>query len=633
LREAGYEVLPWKMAKAPNGFWKERANRKWAIDWLIEERGVNPEDITVEVLEENDLGSLYQRITKTEKEVIRKRIGKGRMTSEHYLAELLRETGYHKAAEKMAAMSELTMLYKRYNSKGKETYLEWRKKRIRDFDPVKKKMVEALSGLPDGDKVWTTPARAKALIGALERITGRSVKDFTYGELGKLGLWHELNKAHGFQRLIERAGMDIRPWELKHIGRNSWKDRETRADAFRWAMERCGKDAHEMTVRDLNSLGLSFLGKVGIRGLMADMGLESSMWRKKNKTDRWDLKEDRVAATRWLMDVTGKKGEDLTTRDFSENGLFSLWMKYTPAECRNISYEGRKDYGERYLMQFTSSEKRAAAEAGALDPDADAYARRRKAVRYGKKEVRAALVRGLLERSGKRPEELRYIDFQNAGILYLLAAHYDNDLRKALKEAGFNVDRMDVASRHPVGKWKAPEARIRVIRELLRRLGKPPNELTTTDIKEAGLAGLFNYGGLHDLLVEAGYNVHPWELGRVRDGLWASKENRSAAMRWLIERVDIAPYLLTSRDFQRGRLNGLWQHEVRRQRAAHGGKGRGPHWRILYSLLMDAGANKDAEKVLATRKDRMVDRKERRESAARIAAERAPRNIILRHRR
>jgi hypothetical protein len=55
-------------------------------------------------------------------------------------------------------------------------------------------------------------------------------------------------------------------------------------------------------------------------------------------------------------------------------------MKYTPAECRNISYEGRKDYGERYLMQFTSPEKRAAAEAGALDPDADANARRRKAV-------------------------------------------------------------------------------------------------------------------------------------------------------------------------------------------------------------------------------------------------------------
>ncbi|MDD5340572.1 MAG: hypothetical protein PHV13_04980 [Candidatus ainarchaeum sp.] len=58
LTEAGYRILPWEMRKSPSGYFKKKANRVLAVNWLVDETGKAPTDLTKDDFKDNSLGGL-----------------------------------------------------------------------------------------------------------------------------------------------------------------------------------------------------------------------------------------------------------------------------------------------------------------------------------------------------------------------------------------------------------------------------------------------------------------------------------------------------------------------------------------------------------------------------------------------
>ncbi len=113
----------------------------------------------------------------------------------------------------------------------------------------------------------------------------------------------------------------------------------------------------------------------------------------------------------------------------------------------------------------------------------------------------------------------------------------------------------------PKNYWANPKNRIEAIKELVAKIGKAPEAITSRDFMKNGLVGLLHLyqGSPYAALKAAGLtNINPWEV-RVPQGYWKAKENRARAVQWLINEVGKSPSELTARDFQQYNLGGLLQ--------------------------------------------------------------------------
>jgi hypothetical protein len=58
LTDAGYAFHPWEMIQTPHKFYKSKANRIKAVNWLVRKLGKEPRDVTSRDYHSNRLGGL-----------------------------------------------------------------------------------------------------------------------------------------------------------------------------------------------------------------------------------------------------------------------------------------------------------------------------------------------------------------------------------------------------------------------------------------------------------------------------------------------------------------------------------------------------------------------------------------------
>ncbi len=124
------------------------------------------------------------------------------------------------------------------------------------------------------------------------------------------------------------------------------------------------------------------------------------------------------------------------------------------------------------------------------------------------------------------------------------------------------------------------EVREKAVRFLVEKaLRKDPRDVTYEDFDSNRLESLLvNYykGSPHLALTEAGYaysaaealrhanegafhneKFYPWEMSRTPTGFYESKENRIAAIKWLVAKLGKGPRNISEDDFNTNRLSGL----------------------------------------------------------------------------
>ena len=207
------------------------------------------------------------------------------------------------------------------------------------------------------------------------------------------------------------------------------------------------------------------------------------------------------------------------------------------------------------------------------------------------KETRVAVIKKFVELSSESPREITKDDFNNNGLGGLID-HYKCSPYLALVEAGYAYS-FDETKEHartgfktdkiypwemsgaPLGFYKKSENRIAATKWLVWRLDKNPRELTKDDFKNNGLGGLIDHYKCSPYLalVEADYaysldeikehartgfktdKIYPWEMNNVR--IYEDKQNRIAACKWLIWKLNKEAREITVYDFNNNGLSGL----------------------------------------------------------------------------
>ncbi len=111
-------------------------------------------------------------------------------------------------------------------------------------------------------------------------------------------------------------------------------------------------------------------------------------------------------------------------------------------------------------------------------------------------------------------------------------------------------------------KWKDVSDRVTVVKMLIEKLKKDPRDLTKEDFEKNRLWGLIchHYGNSPYEAVNEAYpelNIKPWEMIQTPRGFYEKKENRIAAVKWLVEKLNKDPRDLTVEDFNKNRLRGV----------------------------------------------------------------------------
>jgi hypothetical protein len=388
---------------------------------------------------------------------------------------------------------------------------------------------------------------------------------------------------------------------MRKVPRAVWKDPNNRIEAIQWLVEVTGKDPQRLNKRDMRTHHLGSLCRFEIPQLLKEAGYPVPRPFQTNRKDQWKDKEERVRAVRWLAQTTNKKGIELTMADYASNGLWTLWGFYHPNSCKGVPKGELLDYGKGWLLEYKNPALRAAAEAGLLARSDEKRARTRYApTKFGTREARAALVRKAVERTDKRLESLSLKDLKRCGLTHLMLRYYDNDVVKALQDAGYTPDLEAVRPARKRGVWKDPKNRAQAVRRFVLSSGKKPEELTAVMMCKAGLGSLLCYASFWELLQEAGFPVDPWVLDRVPGGFWKERSNRGHAVRWLVDRVGLGPAKLGPRHFEDNCLFGLWQFMKKRIRSE---LGRTPYSKLtLARLLEDAGLMLPARTVMLRKK-------------------------------
>lgn len=388
----------------------------------------------------------------------------------------------------------------------------------------------------------------------------------------------------------------------------------------------------------------------------------------------WNKKDNRIRATKWLVKSLGKKPDELKQKDFFSHGLAGLLAAYSDERCSTYEKGEVFTFEPGYLLGFHTPLERALAEAGLISKEStseegrgkwqsrenrilaiksivdevgdprdvtiwDFEERRisalltyynksvytalkdagynihpweRKKVPAGfwkKKRNRVAATRWLVAKKGGNPRKVGYWDFVDAGLRGIITI--TGGALESLNEAGYRIAPW-MGKATPRGTWQVKENRVAAIKWLMSRTGKFPSNLSMKDFKSNGLGSLATGYGIHKLLTEAGYDLNPWECNRASPNTWRKKENRVAAIKWVLEQTKKEPAQLSRKDFLSRNLGSL----VR----AYGG---------IYGLVTDAGYELKPWDMRVAPKGTWKKKKNRVEAVKRLVAKRRkkPSNI------
>jgi len=179
------------------------------------------------------------------------------------------------------------------------------------------------------------------------------------------------------------------------------------------------------------------------------------------------------------------------------------------------------------------------------------------------KNNRVIVVKRLVETLCKDPRDLTAEDFHGNRLGGLLSHYYNNSPYKTVEEA---FPEMDIKPwemiNTPIGFYEKKENRIAAVKWLVNKLNKDPRDLTAEDFDNNRLGGLLD-GYYNDSPYEAvkeafpEMDIKPWEMIRTPDGIFDTKENRIAAVKWLVNKLKKDPRDLTYDDFYDNGLGGL----------------------------------------------------------------------------
>jgi len=181
---------------------------------------------------------------------------------------------------------------------------------------------------------------------------------------------------------------------------------------------------------------------------------------------------------------------------------------------------------------------------------------------WNDKDVRLVVVRKLVEILDINDIDLLFKHFiENAlrGLIY----YYENSPYKAVKEA-FPEKKIQPWEMITTPKkfYKKKENRIAATKWLVSKLKKDPRDLRLEDFGSNRLGGL-----LHNYYNDSPYKavkeafpekeVQPWEMIVTPQKFYKKKENRVAAVKWLVKKLVKDPRNLTNEDFIGNKLRGL----------------------------------------------------------------------------
>lgn len=175
---------------------------------------------------------------------------------------------------------------------------------------------------------------------------------------------NNLIKNMTLKEILEEAGYEYEP--LRRVS-GYWNIRENRIKETKKLVEKLGKLPKEIKKSDFNDNGLSTL-LAKYRGSVSKALRDAGFTELKNikPNGYWNIKENRIKATRELFLKLGKKPNEIQRRDFEENGLESLLNKYKPSICAEYERGFLLTWDKGYLLKYKTACERALAEAGII---------------------------------------------------------------------------------------------------------------------------------------------------------------------------------------------------------------------------------------------------------------------------
>ncbi|MDO8339527.1 MAG: hypothetical protein Q7T16_02620 [Candidatus Burarchaeum sp.] len=178
-------------------------------------------------------------------------------------------------------------------------------------------------------------------------------------------------------------------------------------------------------------------------------------------------------------------------------------------------------------------------------------------------DAKAESVRQLVVALKKDPRDLEFNDFHFNYLSGLISNYYNGSVYAAVSDAfpELNILPWELMQT-PRGFYESKENRIAAVKWLVEKLGKDPRDITVEDFHSNRLGGLLlrNYNDSPYAAVSEAFpelNIHPWEMLSTPRGFNESKENRIAAVKWLVEKLGKDPRDITVEDFRSNRLGGL----------------------------------------------------------------------------
>ena len=354
----------------------------------------------------------------------------------------------------------------------------------------------------------------------------------------KRHLYSVLNIYRGSAFLALRdAGYEIDEMNRTHRPRNYWKIKKNRVTAIRLVVQRTGKDPHDMTLDDFNSnnLGGIFRGYYGGSPYLAllDAGYDVKPYEMATVPHGyWKSMENRIGAVNVLIKSTGKDPRDITRKDFIEYGFMSLLGAYNHSIGAALAEAG-------YNLSYKDR--------GIVPPNF-----------WISRDKRINAIRDIVVKTGKEPEDISVADFQKGGIMGMIENHYRGTVFLALKDAGFDIDPMNMR-KVPQGHWKLMSNRIKAVRAMVKKLGKAPNDITVDDFTDNGLSGLLQHcdRATYRALIEARYDVTPEGMRKAHGRQWRSRDNRIAAIKRLVAKLGKNVTDMECVDFRENHMGSL----------------------------------------------------------------------------
>jgi len=313
MREAGYHVYPWQYPRAYPGLYNSRKMRAAALRWLLRQLDKDISQLRSRDLTANGMEGIIRFYSPRSL----RRGGPGRSNGPSA-----------EAGSTPADHNDPTDL---------NTYVD----DLLEFsDPVSRALVdcgmvppERVGELKDPmrnrDRSWNDSTKRRQAIRNMASRSGRSPENITLKDFKNSGLVYMLKRYYrGKKDALEDAGYRISPERFSHRPAGFWKDPKNRSRALSELVERLGIPPHKITRQVLRESRMEGMCRYhpNIHSLLSEAGYVFNPWQMKRVPGGlWKERSSRADALRWLLERCGDDPAALSKKDFSENGLMSLY--------------------------------------------------------------------------------------------------------------------------------------------------------------------------------------------------------------------------------------------------------------------------------------------------------------------